>query len=268
METNQKKWEVWHTFALIIIIVAMVVLSVLMPSNRRQTTLILNLLLLFIFILIAGYGVTGRLSGLLIDNRNKWSLSRLQMILWIVVILSGYFTAALFNIVYYAKTGSPLSIKIPGQLWLLMGISTTSLIGSPLILSNKKEKEPEKKEKIKTFNNLALQKGIDKEKIKDKVDSVGQVVVNADIKDAGISDLFKGEETGNAAYLDLGKIQMFFFTIILIIVYSALLFSKFAAGNGIYSFPELDSGMIALLGISHGGYLINKAVPHSKTGTV
>jgi dipeptidyl aminopeptidase/acylaminoacyl peptidase len=24
--------------------------------------------------------------------------------------------------------------------------------------------------------------------------------------------------------------------------------------------------MIALLGISHGGYLINKAIPHSKTG--
>lgn len=266
MERNQKKWGPWHSFALVIIIAAMVVSSVSRPSNHRQTTWVLNLILLFIFILIAGYGVTGRLSGLLIDNRNKWSLSRLQMILWTVVVLSAYFTAALSNIVQ--NLPNPLDINIPEQLWVLMGISTTSLIGSPLILSNKKEKKPEKNEKKKTLNNLALQKGFDLEEIKGQVDSVGQVVVNEHIKDAGISDLFKGEETGNAAYLDLGKIQMLFFTIILIIVYSVSIFSTIKGTGKIEGFPILDSSMIALLGISHGGYLINKAVPHSKTETV
>jgi hypothetical protein len=266
MGNNKKKWGPWHTFALIIIFVSMVILCILMPFKFRQTTWILCLLLLFIFILIAGQGVTGRPSGLLIDNRKKWSLSRFQMILWTVVILSGYFTAALCNIIHYAESMSPLAIKIPEQLWILMGISTTSLIGSPLILSNKKDKKPEDKEKESILANLALQQGISKTEIPNKFDSVGQVVENKDLKDACASDLFRGEETGNAAYLDLGKIQMLFFTIILIIAYSVLLFSKFKGTSGITEFPELDNSMIALLGISHGGYLINKAIPHSKTG--
>lgn len=265
MDNNQKRWSLKHTFALIFFLVCMVVLSIGRPFNL-QATLVFNSILLFIFILVAGYGVTGRFFGLFIDNRNKWSLSKFQMILWTVVILSGYFTAAMHNI--FAETSmasGPLAIKIPEQLWLLMGISTTSLIGSPLLLSPKKEKKADESEKTKTLEILAREKGFSLNEIKKKVDSVGQIVVNEDIKDAGVSDLFKGEETGNAGYLDMAKIQMLFFTIILIIAYFVMLFTMFKGNNIIQAFPELDSSMIALLGISHGGYLTNKAIPHSKT---
>ena len=34
----------------------------------------------------------------------------------------------------------------------------------------------------------------------------------------------------------------------------------------IKAFPELDTGLVALLGVSHAGYLGHKAVPHSASG--
>jgi hypothetical protein len=39
----------------------------------------------------------------------------------------------------------------------------------------------------------------------------------------------------------------------------------FALKEAISAFPKLDSGMVALLTISHGGYLTSKAIPHGET---
>ncbi|WP_255355266.1 hypothetical protein [Pelomonas sp. Root1217] len=36
---------------------------------------------------------------------------------------------------------------------------------------------------------------------------------------------------------------------------------KYSQSDGITDFPTLDDSTIALLGISHAGYLTNKAVP-------
>jgi hypothetical protein len=143
-----------------------------------------------------------------------------------------------------------------------MGISTTSLVGSPLIKSTKTAKKPNAAERTSTFNLMAKE-GVDTKELASK----GQIVVNTTLEKARWSDLFKGEEAGNAAQLDLSKVQMFFFTLILVIAYAAALGSAFTGTTPkIDSFPALDSGMLALLGISHAGYLVHKAVPHSQTG--
>jgi len=84
---------------------------------------------------VAGHGILGLWRGLLVDERNKMSLSRLQMILWTIIVLSGFLTVALLNI--RSRQADALSITVPPQLWLLIGISTTSLIGAPLILNTK-----------------------------------------------------------------------------------------------------------------------------------
>jgi hypothetical protein len=60
-----------------------------------------------------GHGITGRPQGLLIDERRKMSLSRLQLVLWTVTILSGLLTAAVSNI--GVRTAAPLAIVIPSQ---------------------------------------------------------------------------------------------------------------------------------------------------------
>ena len=76
---------------------------------------------------------------------------------------------------------------------------------------------------------------------------------------------FRGEEIGNAAHLDLGKIQLFYFTVILVLAYAVALGTAFASGAArIGEFPALDSGIVALLGISHAGYLTHKAISHSE----
>jgi hypothetical protein len=77
--------------------------------------------------------------------------------------------------------------------------------------------------------------------------------------------LVRGEETGNAASLDLGKLQNLFFTVALLIAYAANLRGTLTvADTGAFAgLPELSEGLVSLLGISHAGYLTYKAVPHS-----
>jgi hypothetical protein len=256
---NDKKWTGWHTVGLLAITIATVLIGYLVPLSARGWAWLATLILLTLFAAVAGHGITGLWRGLLIDERNKISLSRLQMILWTIIVLSGFFIASLSNV--SIGKDSPLSIGIPAELWILMGISTTSLVGSPLILSNKKDKPIKEDEKTRTFGLMERQ-GVDV----NKLDHKGQVVVNKLLEDAQMSDLFKGEEIGNAAQVDLAKIQMFYFTLILVIVYAVALGKLLAGGTAIAQFPPFDKSMVALLGISHAGYLTSKAVPHSETG--
>ena len=256
---GNSKWSGWHTFVLLATIVAIVLIGLLIPLQRRLWAWLGTLILLTVFTTIAGHGITGLWRGLLVDERNKISLSRLQMILWTIVVRSGFLTAALSNLALGHT--NPLCIAIPTELWLLMGISTTSLVGSPLIKSTKIAKKPNDAERTSTFNLMAKE-GVDTSKLASK----GQIVVNTALEEARWSDLFKGEESGNAAQLDLSKVQMFFFTLILVIAYAVALGTAFAGtALKIGEFPALDPGMVALLGISHAGYLVHKAVPHSQT---
>lgn len=259
---NSKMWTRKHTFSLLLIIIAILPVGLLTPSTYRLYVWLGLLILLTVFALIAGHGLTGMWLGLLIDERNKMSLSRLQMILWTALILSGFLTVALANIA--AGVEDPLSISIPEELWLLMGISTASLVGSPLIMSTKKVKEPKEEEQNQTIVSMAAEEGVSSNELEPKVTNKGQVIVNKDPKYARLSDLFKGEETGNAAQLDLGKIQMFYFTLILVFAYAVALGDLLCGTGKIDAFPVLSSSMVALLGISHAGYLTNKAIPHSQ----
>jgi hypothetical protein len=255
---TDKKWTGWHTVGLLAITVAVVLLGYLVPLKARGWAWLGTLVLLTFFALVAGHGITGLWRGLLIDDRNKISLSRLQMILWTILVLSGFLVAGLSNVMN--GQNDPLSISIPAELWALMGISTTSLVGSPLIMSNKKSKPFKDEEKTRTFGLMEAQ-GVDISKL----DNKGQVVVNKHLEDAQMSDLFKGDEIGNAAQVDLAKIQMFYFTFILVLVYGVALGKVLAGGAVINQFPPLHESMVALLGISHAGYLTSKGTTHSET---
>ncbi|RZN38743.1 MAG: hypothetical protein EF813_04630 [Methanosarcinales archaeon] len=145
--------------------------------THRQHAWVLVVVLMMLSIIIAGHGATGEWTGLLIDERNRMSLSRLQMILWTVIVLSGLLVVALSNITLGAK--DPLAIALPKELWMLMGISTASLVGSPLIRSNKKAQMPETEETKKTTEKVEGGEG--------EVSNISQVVVNEKPKDARFS---------------------------------------------------------------------------------
>jgi hypothetical protein len=250
------KWTRKHTIAVGAIPIAILGLAMLSSRIGFFAAWVLNMALLVAFAVVVGQGIVGLKRGALIDERNRISLSRLQLSLWTVLLLSSLITATMLNV--YRGEKEPLSIALPQELWWLMGISTTSLVGSGLIKSTKKDGTPDEGEKQTTLAEIA-----EKERVP-LPDTKGKLVVKSSPLDANWYDLFMGEEAGNGSHLDLGKVQMFYFTWILVVAYAATIADAFHGLPSIHAFPILDKGMIALLGISHAGYLTNKALPHTK----
>jgi hypothetical protein len=237
MADQTKHWTLNHTWGLAAILVAIFLLGWFVPAKARLWAWLPSLALLWVFVLVAGHGITGYWRGAFIDEQNRISLSRLQLAAWTVVVLSAYLIAALGNLA--GGAADPLAIRIDSQIWILLGISTTSLVGSPLLKSNKK------------LQGLLL-----------RYSAPG---------DSSWADLFRGEETGNEDLLDMGKLQLFYFTVIVVFAYAVALGTELARGGvPITEFPSLSSGVLALVGISHAGYLMNKVIPHGgsrvKTG--
>src|SRR5271165_1657537 len=94
----------------------------------------------------------------------------------------------------------------------------------------------------------------------------GLLYKNPSISDARFSDMFRGSEVGNFAQMDLAKVQMFFFTLLVGVAYAyalaGLLSSQDVIGDSV-SMPQLTDGMVGLLAISNGSYLGSKAVVHT-----
>jgi hypothetical protein len=204
------------------------------------------------FVVLVSALITGNpLFGWLINEQNRMSLSRLQMFLWTIMILSAFVAAAFANL-HFKHYESAVSIAIPEELWLAMGISVTSLVGSALILENKKVKEPTTS-RFELMNNRT------------------GVLVNS--QKPSLRDLIGGEECGNYDIIDLTRLQNLLFTFVLVGTYMATLNNMFATlvtvtpevkdialNFPIKEFPPLGSSAIALLLISHAGYLAAKAI--------
>ena len=255
-------WRRTHTFGLLVLLAAIGLVAWFVPQPdtpaTHLTAWLLVAALLLAFIALAGQGIVGLWRGSLIDERNKMSLARLQLLLWTVVVVSGYLAAAIVRV----RTGveSPLAIGVPEELWIILGISTTSLVGSPLILATKASKPAPDQAVIAETRSLLVAQGAGPATLAEQ----GQVLTNTEPKASRWADMFRGDEVGNGAHLDLGKIQLFFFTLILVFAYLVAMGNLFESA-AFDRFPELDASMLALLGISHAGYLANKAVPHTPT---
>ena len=315
----------------------------------------IGVLIIGILLLLAGHEINGRWLGILIDTRNKFSLSRLQITLWTIMVLSAYFTMAMPRV--GAMIGEQatlnqqqaLDIRFPEELILAMGISAVSFTGSNLIQSNKRSKQvkieakstPEAAEARRAQakqdfdaveSNLMqlVQAESDKRQALDAVtaeaaraaraadaaakqladanvvraqllyDSVlqdkekaakdrdvkkkalqtaeedltaitaaqGLLHKNADPSEASWADFFRGEEIGNYKLVDMSKVQMLFFTVVVIATYTAAIagvLSNVATlrTDANLSFPAFSQSLNALLGISHGTYLSVKNIDHS-----
>ena len=236
-------------------------------ASSKLTYWLISIIALAAFILIVGHAISskddtsakGRWLAALIDERNKMSLSRLQLFIWTVIVLSGYFTAALWNL-FVTEKSDPLAVGLPPELWWLLGITTTSFVASPLILNTKTDEEPSKE----VVKSVALQKGV----FRADVPREGVVDKNESPDEAGLLDMFTGDEVGNRRALDMGKVQMFFFTILVVLAYGMSLGGLFVTTTGqIDEFPTLSESILVLLGISHAGYLAYKGVSHTETVT-
>jgi hypothetical protein len=271
-------WRLGHTVGLVFLVALIAVVCVLFPRWASGETLgigfetwrlglwLLAMALIGGSFVLIGHGVIGLVNGCLIDNRNRLSLSRLQQFSWTVLVLSAFLTFAAFR-TYANPNGDPLDVVVPTQVWELLGISTGSLAGAALI-KNRKRNSP--------VDNDVVQEALGKTKKAmpsgpegteaQSLDAQGLLATKEKPQDASISDLFRGDEVGSAAQLELGKVQMFFFTLIVVFAYAINLGSIFYGPRGLPAgLPDVSEGMVVLLLISHLGFLGSKAVPASPT---
>ncbi len=329
--------------------------------------------------------VPGRADGVLLDLRNKISLSRLQLVLWTVVVLSAWVTLALHRTIpvvagrlpgpgsetvatvagLLSEQGvarqdataratavvaqlmgadaaanvdtaiySPLNIAIPQEVLLALGISVASLAGAGAIKSNRATEENGRATQIvenrvdraqtaaanageqvtaleSTVQQLEALSGLEALGDPDpevaaraaaaearvaelelrlraaeaaaaraetraaeqatqltviQAEAVGDLHANASPADARWSDMLRGDTVANFAFADLGKIQMFLFTVVLVFAYAALVWSimRMPAATGVLqvvpslSLPAFSDSAIITLALSHGGYLATK----------
>ncbi len=246
-----------------ILLVITAVIGICAWFVRDGTNWLVVLLLIVAFFLITGKAITGRALGILVNERNLMSLSRLQMIIWTAIIVSGFLVIAIVRI-RSGEVDQPLSIGVDWQIWVLLGISTTSLVGTPLLYGNKKAEQPKDKDEV--VQKAAENAGVDPKVVDEN--RQGILYANPDIRLASFTDLFQGDELVNAHLVDMGKLQMFFFTVAIGLAYAVQLYQLIAYGDLTQSnvkLPELQDGLLALMGVSHAGYLGSHGVTQTPT---
>jgi len=333
--------------------------------------------------------VPGRIDGVLIDARNKISLSRLQLVLWTVVVLSAWMTLALHRVtpvllgrvapsdtplvaavaevlaggtavdeaqmrraaaVVEQMTGEAallpgdeggeaaalryqaLDISFPQEVLLALGISLASMAGAGVIRTNQAAREDGRAQDVAanraeaareqaaganaTLESLegnrdvleamtaggleALGEGLEVDQAAlDEAQArlarleaelraarneaeratrraieldvaqqtaVGELHAHPTLADARWSDMVRGDTVANFQFTDLGKIQMFLFTIMLVFAYAALLWGIMNMPQSAQvlqlvpsvRLPEFSQSFVTILALSHGGYLVSK----------
>jgi hypothetical protein len=219
----------------------------------RSGTWLLTMALFGGLLVLAGNTLKKRWDGIFIDERNKISLSRVQLVLWTLLLVSALLTVGLSNVSLGSAT--PLEIEIPASVWALLGIGSFSFVAAPAILRQKQQgPAPSRLAAIRT--NLAAADGVNAA----NVDASGQVVTKGDPADARWVDIIRGD-TNDADYVDVSKVQQLAFTVLLLVVYGSALFSLLKVLTVVTKFPPVDGGFVALLGLSHAAYLAYKAAP-------
>lgn len=245
-------------------------------------TWVIIALLMLLAIGVAGLSLGKGWAGALIDPAtNTMSLSRLQVMLWMWVILSSFVTLALGRI--SAECANPLAIQLPPLLWALMGISMTSAVGSPLLKAAKAQRtagqdEANQQRAVKrgvdpktapTYRAVLAERKSEDERVHEQVGEtkpLGAMVRKDSWQKAMFSDIFTGEEVATFGYIDLAKVQNVFFTFVAVVGYTVALVAAMSGAQNVadfFAFPDMPAGLVAIIGISHGGYLIDKAVTHS-----
>ncbi len=265
MNTAQTKWR--DSYSLIAVLAFFAALYFIYKNSGNALHNWYWLMGLFVLVLaVIGKVMCGTFKGVFVDERNVMSLSRVQMLAWSIVVL----TAVLALVVHNLNTGDGSCLRdatgcvpdIPQQLWLLMGFSTATLVASPVLLSNSGAAAPDQKKSEEITNGLARQ-GYQASEL----ELNGPLYRNKSPQDARWSDLITGEQNSNCLHLDLPRLQMCFFTLVALLTYGVLLHGQLSQAAAFESLPDLSDGLLAIIAISQGGYLVSKASQNSMTTT-
>jgi len=200
---------------------------------------------LIVICIMSGYLANGRVAGIFIDDRYRLSLARFQWVVWFVVLFSGYFTGAVWDVAY----GADLPVIDP-NLFGLIGITTGSAVVSNLIVNTKKDEKSSVSGADPTLD--------------------GRIDKNLSPTEASWADLYLGEEEATRASVDVSRLQKFITTLLLVTVYLQLLWTTFSATwlqYHSFSMPVVGGNFITLLGASHAAYLAYKGTPKTASNS-
>lgn len=185
-----------------------------------------------------GYGPV----GILIDQRGRYSLNRLQLVLWTLLVLStflGLFFGLLFSVGFGGlnkKEVFDAVFNIPPNLLVLMGISVGSATTAGAVKS------------AKDASGKVQEAGVLPATATAAVAPPGTKVP------PHFSQVFLQEEGSQIDnIIEVTKFQNFFFTIALAITYVVLVANLKSPG-----YPEFSDKVLWLLGVSHAGYIGGK----------
>ncbi len=205
----------------------------------------------------AGLEIKGRVLGVLIDERNRFSLSRLQMTLWTILVLATLYVVFVTNIVRGATVTDALNVNLDWNLIVLMGISVTSYISSPIALSRKTNNIADAAQVASASDQLTNQQNLAA-----RPDANGTVLIKQDPQDARMADFIRGEDVGNATLVDISRTQMLIITVIVVVAYGFAICNELALGPGtLAKLPDLHQTLLGLILVSHASYIGGKLTP-------
>jgi hypothetical protein len=228
-------------------------------NGRHYGLWALVLMAVLILLAVAAIGFASkshRFDGVLIDRYNRITLAHFQMLLWTVLVLSAFSAVVLTNLMAGSKAINALDVSIPPELWLAMGVSGTSLATSKLI----KLKIPDTKIASKKDSVDARWIDMFRSDLRPDTDVTNQAATN---------QAATNQAATNQA-IDLSKVQMFFFSVVLVAGYAVAVADQLAnATERIGALPALNDAFILLLLVSNGTYLARKGthLVNNETGT-
>jgi hypothetical protein len=173
---------------------------------------------------------TGNWLGIFVDERQRYSLTHVQVVMWSVVLVSLLFAIFLARL-FGGAAGNALQISIPQEILALAGISGGTAVLSTTIKSTRTEKVRE------ASMNTTTQKR----------------------NPTHLSQLFMVEEGANIdKVMDVTRFQNFFLTLVAVLAYIILAANALAATGIPAGFPGLSPDMLWLVGISHAAYVGGK----------
>lgn len=209
---------------------------------------------------LAGARLRGHWSGLLIDRRNRYSLSRLQIVAWTVLAVPSLWIALCNNALRSADVAAIPVLQLEWTLVALMGISLGSMVAAPVALSVKTGAAAMPADMEKGQALAAERQNVDAASIS----AEGKLLIKETPDDARLSDLLLGEEVGNAGAIDIARLQMLAITVVVWLVYCVTLLRDMLSDTPLVpKFPTFDDTLLALLLVSHAGYLTGKVVPNT-----
>ena len=222
-----------------------------------------TLLVFAIMMVIAGFAGKQRWDGIFIDRDNRISLSRLQLVLWTVLLVSALFTIGLTNEVVSDRP--PLDITIPEQIWALLGLGAFTAVAAPAIKDSRRQNPVTGgagNEAFHTRKTAAHESIADTVKAQQNLDETpvfdGDVLAKQTVRDARWIDLYMGDNEGSS-FVDVSKLQQLAFTVLVVTVYGGDIWSLLNGNRGfIGALPPVSDGFLWLLGISHTAYLADK----------